>query len=861
MSMCDRVSVIGIAGILLIACGALNCSAADGAAHPPQRMDSLGDPLPARALARFGTTRLRQADFFDAVAFSPDGKTLFAKTYHGVVSMWDTTTGRLIGVLHRNDVNVSRDATNQPDPWSPLLASRDGRQLIAIGYGKVFLWDLSSRSRRFLPDLGASRTAALSPDDSVLASGAGLVSVIDLSEGKRRFNLNIERMGTASVAFSPDGKLLAAGQVNNGQARDTAILLWDSHTGRSRGRLQGHQKTIEGLAFSPDGKTLASGSWDGTIRLWAPATQKQIREIGRQASRLAYSSDGKLLASSGPDDTVSLWDPSTGRLVREIAGGAGGVAAIAFSPDGKTLATASHAYALHLWDVATGKEVRSFAAHQCEVKCVRFSPDGKSLASASSDQTVRVWDWATTKQRYCLAAGDPRFVGPDRDGQFVRVVGGLGFSPDGRLLTARDARPNVVGQANPVVYVWDLGSGELRLTVHEARWTPSTVAFAPDGSVLAAAVAGGVRLWSPTSGRAEALLPAPMRSDARRPVPEGDNCLAFSPDGETLAVGTYVKTIRLWNWRTRTEVRVFLCPQWDAAQLVFSPDGAILASCAGKHPGRADPNISLWEPATGTLIRSIKAFADGVNSIAISPDGRLIAGAGEASKTVGVWNLITGEKVAEFTGHAGAVVSVDFSPDGKTLASGSTDTTVLLWDLEGIEARLPPADTTPEAIAKHWDALAATDASRAYPSLWALVAAADKALPLLRQHLHSVSAPDAKRLQEWLADLDSTEFDTRETAERELKRLGKPAEPAVRQALAKSPSAEARRRLEAILEDIAGQPAGDDLRQLRAVRVLEHIGSPPARALLQTLAEGAPGAALTRAARLAVQRLDRRKAG
>jgi hypothetical protein len=424
------------------------------------------------------------------------------------------------------------------------------------------------------------------------------------------------------------------------------------------------------------------------------------------------------------------------------------------------------------------------------------------------------------------------------------------LSPDDSLL--------VIGGGD--ISRMDMRAGKPLLALDtQKRWAKS-LAFSPDGKRLASgeydfgySQETAVVLWEPRSGECLGRLQGHQR---------WVTSLAFSPDGETLATGRYTQTIRLWNWRTRTHLRLIQCPKWGAAQVVFSPDGAMLASCAGKHrPDLADPAISLWEPATGTLIRSIKAFPDGVNSIAISPDGRLIAGAGEASKTIGIWNLITGEKVAEFAGHEGAVVSVDFSPDGKALASGSTDTTILLWDLQGVEARVPPADTTPEAIAKHWDALAATDASRADPSLWALVAAADKALPLLRQHLHPVSAPDAKRLQQWLADLDSNDFDSRETAERELKRLGKRGEPAVRQALAKSPSPEARRRLEAILEDIAGQPAGNDLRQLRAVQVLEHIGSPPARALLQTLAEGAPGAALTRAARLAVQRLDRRKAG
>jgi hypothetical protein len=212
-------------------------------------------------------------------------------------------------------------------------------------------------------------------------------------------------------------------------------------------------------------------------------------------------------------------------------------------------------------------------------------------------------------------------------------------------------------------------------------------------------------------------------------------------------------------------------------------------------------------------------------------------------------------------GHQERVFSVAFAPDGRALASGGVDTTALLWDVRPWAGRSnAAAPLTPRDLVGHWEALVGEDAPRAWRAVGALVAAPDQAVPLLEKNLR-VTMPDPARLARLITALDSDEFAAREQATRELARLGEPAEPALRGALGRKPSAEARRRIAQLLEPLRRQElSGERLRELRAVQVLELTGTPAARRVLAALAKGEPEARLTRAASRALQRLASRPA-
>src|SRR5262249_5733548 len=217
-----------------------------------------------------------------------------------------------------------------------------------------------------------------------------------------------------------------------------------------------------------------------------------------------------------------------------------------------------------------------------------------------------------------------------------------------------------------------------------------------------------------------------------------------------------------------------------------------------------------------------------------------------------------GRELGQLAGHEGGVVSLLFAPDGKHLFSGGTDTTVLTWDLTRLTPPEParPAELPARALDGLWTDLAGKDAARALEAISKLSASPDQAFTLLKGRLRPATPPDPKRLARLLADLNSDRFELRRQAQSDLEGLGALAEPALRQALAGDPPLDLRQRLERLLDNLSGPVRSAGLvRDLRAVELLELLGGPEARQLLQALAGGAPEARLTREARSAVRRL------
>jgi WD40 repeat protein len=266
---------------------------------------------------------------------------------------------------------------------------------------------------------------------------------------------------TCSLAFSPDGRLLAASGLTN----DVALLDIPSLDVATKSI--GHRKVVRAVAFSPDGRLVASGDISGIVKLWDAASGRALHTLRGHTDRLfdaAFSPDGRLLATTGNDRSIRLWDVATGRERTALKGHESWVWSIAFSPDGKRLASGGGDKTARLWDVASGTQAAVLSGHGGKVRNVRYLAGGQTLVTSCDDRTARFWDLQNLQQQQYIH---------DEQG-----VSSADISPDGRLL--------VTSADTGIIRFWDVASGRLLLTAEsettEVCWG---LRFSPSGRQLA----------------------------------------------------------------------------------------------------------------------------------------------------------------------------------------------------------------------------------------------------------------------------------------------------------------------------------------------------------------------------------------
>jgi hypothetical protein len=332
----------------------------------------------------------------------------------------------------------------------------------------------------------------------------------------------------------------------------------------------------------------------------------------------------------------------------------------------------------------------------------------------------------------------------------------------------------------------------------------------------------------------------------------------FSPDGRAVVLrapmllGQQVAVLDTGTGKQRYKLEA----GGTRIHTAFSADGKLIVI------GAEDGVVHLAEASTGRERLRLRQRGP-VTAVALSADSRLIAAAaGREGSTVRLWEVATGQEVLQLAGQGAEVTYLAFAPDGKSLATGCYDSTALIWSLApgGRSPGRVVTELNAKGIERLWADLADGDGPRAYAAVWGLASAPGQAIPFLRQQLKPAAEIDRNRLRQLLGDLDKERFAVREAAMRELEGLGEDAAPALRQALAGKRSLEVRRRLEELLSRAKVLRPGERLRGVRAVEVLERIGTLEAKHLLKKLAEGAPEAQLTREAKASLQRLAKRAA-
>ncbi|MCG9129427.1 PD40 domain-containing protein [Candidatus Poribacteria bacterium] len=551
----------------------------------------------------------------NSIAFSPDGKTI-ASVRDTDFYLWDVETGN----LKRTNTGHSREIPN-------VAFNRDGNILAtAGGHDKtISLWDVNTGG--FLRSIFAHEDAVeyirFSPDGKILASAGDDdlygIKLWDVSNDKLIIPIatgeHINVYGIKEIAFSPDGRKIAS--CNGGYWGNNAdISVWDTSSGELIKKLKGHTKDINSVAFSPDGNLLASAGTDSTICLWDADTGAYKTTLLKHRyviQSITFSPDGNTLASGSLDGTIILWDIDSLQPRVEITGHTAWATEIDYSPDGRHLATGCWDRTVRIWDTSTGKNTTTIKGHTGEIRSIAFSPDGKTIASSAErgrdnvwhygDHTIRISDYTTAESVAVFQGG--------RFGNYNLI-----YSQDGSILGACS-----LGNAT----IRNSHTGHSILTISRDRDEYPSIAFSSDNRTIAVGRYRGVDLWNVLNKKIQTSLSGPYQKiynlafspDGRMVVKAGSDMtvyvwdvyteemirtietghsgrnlgVRFSPDGETIITNALLgdDTLRFWDTSTgMLKLHLTNIPT-GMKDLVFSPDGTTLATLS------QGGSILLWD--------------------------------------------------------------------------------------------------------------------------------------------------------------------------------------------------------------------------------------------------------------------------
>lgn len=607
------------------------------------------------------------------VAYSRDNQFLAVGDTEGYIHLWQTSSRATLKpyrILRGHERSVRSIAFH---PHGHYLASGSNDCTIR-------LWNihvdqpLQQQSPKdwespedWVPPKDWVRSVAFSPDGKMLATASDDYRIqlwtvkFDQNMALQIQPLKILKYSHAarirSVAFNPDGRILASG------SDDKTIKLWDVSDPENSilTSLEGHQNWVRSVAFSPVSPILASSSDDKTVKLWDvsdPKNSKWLMNLegnGKEHTdrirSVTFSPDGKILASGSDDCTIKFWNMATHQLEATLGRGSkrhiGRIQSVAFSPDGRVLASGNDNQLLELWNTQTYQPIKVFQGHT-EAICSIIFTDNTTLISGGNDRTIRIWN---IEQAECIHSLMGHSSGINT------------LASNGKIL--------VSGGDDCTIRIWSLETGECLQTVLLDDWVRS-VAFSPDGKILA--VAGDdklIRFWQIEAGS----VPISGKPKIRKGHTHWIRAIAFSADGKQLASGGDDQTIWLWDVDSSESRQVKKEHKHRIRSLSFSPVEPILAS------GGDDATIRLWN--SGESYKSPlenHPNMSGVKSVVFSPDGKTLA-SGSDDAIVRLWNIETGSFTALPRVHNRGIRSVAFSPDGQVLASSSRDGEIKLWNL------------------------------------------------------------------------------------------------------------------------------------------------------------------------------------
>ncbi|MFN5514624.1 MAG: AAA-like domain-containing protein [Cyanobacteriota bacterium] len=561
-----------------------------------------------------------------------------------------------------------------------------------------------------------------------------------LGQIREKNSLGAHREGVTSVAFSPDGQILATG------SRDQTVKLWTNH-GQLLQTLRGHNGAVYRVAFSPDGQTLASAGQDGTIKLWSREGGLLKTLTGHDGSvyGLSFSPDGEILASTGRDKTARLWSRD-GSPLQVLTGHRRSADDVKFSPDGQTLATVSRDGQIRLWS-RDGRLLNQFGADNTALFSLSFSADGQRLAAGGDDGVARIWNRSGTLLQSLRGHLPQEFVtavlfDPKTGDLFSAASDGLilRWSAEGERLESLAGHREAVfslalagsqlasASEEGVVKLWDIGAkpqGGCSLVTNPNQ-RPSGGAFLPDGGLLLAQEDQPLTLVN-SSGQLQQSFPPETRGLTRLRVGADGRLIAglagntlqvwtregqlqsegeipgprlydlqFSPDAQTIALGNRSGEVQVWDWvrgqisDIRYQISISrdqLADNQNSQSPNPTPYSPNPLRTLAFHPrknllagGDDSGQISLWS-SDGTLLWQIPAHRDWVEQVRFSSQGNRLYSSGRDGRLL-VWSE-EGRLIQTLAQESQALPLLALSRDGEWLAGALADGGLRLWDKGG----------------------------------------------------------------------------------------------------------------------------------------------------------------------------------
>lgn len=474
---------------------------------------------------------------------------------------------------------------------------------------------------------------------------------------KHHLHLELKGKLNISFAFSPDSEMLAYTDW------DTKVTLVNTHTGQQIIKIDTQVEPIVSVVFSADGKTLHHSFYLNELKLWNPSTGELIHHLKNHSANitaLAFNGNAEIVGMVGTGEPFEVFD--LGHETRTFRGYSSGILTQAQSPDGRFTAKggADLEGRIELLDRRTGQIIRVFTGHKAAVQSLAFRPDSKLLASTSEDDE-KMWQVETGKEIYnrknrinaAMYYYSPSIAFIQTDSSEIPVL------MSSYLYSNFEHSIAIQSREKGVEFDWYGGGG---------GW--SSIGYATlsaDRKVLARADDDQpIQLWNLQTN--EELGAINLNS-------KDFYAISLSPTGNLLAVKSERgQEFTLWDVETKTAIKTFPGHSTGTRNVIFSPDGQMLASI-----GR-NATIKLWNLQTGDEIQTLRAYSS-VDALTFHPFEPILT-SGSRDGIIKLWDLNTMEEIHSFRGHNQDVTGLKFSPDGKWLASSGDEKLVRLWEFK-----------------------------------------------------------------------------------------------------------------------------------------------------------------------------------